>query len=211
MTLTVDKVSVNFDGEQILDTVSLTVETNEIVALTGRSGSGKSTLLRVIAGIATPDAGTVRWDDIDLSTLKTHERKIGMVFQDRLLFPHLDVGKNIAFGLRYTDIDPKRRVAELLALVGLSGFDRRKVQTQSGGEAQRVALARALAPRPRVLLLDEPLGALDVATRRELTTDLRALLQAENSTAIHVTHDPEEAAQIADRIVSMSQLKEIHR
>jgi thiamine transport system ATP-binding protein len=160
----------------------------------------------VIAGLVQPVAGSIRWDDINLTKLKTHERKVGMVFQDRVLFPHLNVGKNIAFGLRYTDIVPRPRVTELLELVGLTGFERRSVQTLSGGEAQRVALARALAPKPRVLLLDEPLGALDVETRRELTADLRLLLRAEQTTAIHVTHDPVEAHQIADRVLSISGL-----
>jgi thiamine transport system ATP-binding protein len=206
MSLHLNNVSVNIAGQVILDDVSLSVATHEIIALTGRSGSGKSTLLRVIAGIVRPTSGTVMWDEFDLTMRKTHERKVGMVFQDRVLFPHLDVARNIAFGLKYTDIEPTQRVSELLALVGLSGFEKRNVQTLSGGEAQRVALVRALAPRPRVLLLDEPLGALDLETRRELTVDLRGLLQAEQCTAIHVTHDLDEAQQVADRVVALSDL-----
>jgi thiamine transport system ATP-binding protein len=206
MSLQIRNISAILDDQLILNDVSLTVDKHEIVALTGRSGSGKSTLLRIIAGIIQPSAGSVMWDDVDLTHRKTHERQVGMVFQDRVLFPHLDVARNIAFGLKYTNIDPAARVAELLELVGLAGFQKRKVQTLSGGEAQRIALVRALAPRPRVLLLDEPLGALDLETRRELTADLRGLLQVERCTAIHVTHDPEEAHQIADRVVALSDL-----
>jgi thiamine transport system ATP-binding protein len=213
MSLDVSHISVVIDGHAILNNVSLQVPTGSVVALTGRSGSGKSTLLRVIAGLMTPTSGSVHWDGVDITTMPTYQRRIGLVFQDRLLFPHLDVGKNIAFGLRYAnhhaqqDPNQAQRVSELLSLVGLSGFEKRKVHTLSGGEAQRVALARALAPRPRMLLLDEPLGALDLETRRSLTLLLRGLLQAESTTALHVTHDPEEAAQVADRIVTMDSLQ----
>lgn len=205
MTLVVDKVSVTFDGLCVLDKFSLTIPTGTVVALTGRSGSGKSTLLKVIAGLHPPDCGTVSWDGINFTHLATHLRHVGMVFQDRVLFPHLDVAGNIAFGLRGTARgDVRQRVEQLLELVGLPGFAKRRVDTLSGGEAQRVALARALAPRPRVLLLDEPLGALDLDTRRQLTADLAALLRHEGTTALHVTHDPEEAAQVADVLVHMS-------
>jgi thiamine transport system ATP-binding protein len=204
MTLVVDNVSVKFDARRVLDGFSLTIPTGTVVALTGRSGSGKSTLLKVIAGLIQPDTGTVCWDEIDLTHIPTHLRQVGMVFQDRVLFPHLDVGGNIAFGLRGTPkAEARQRVDQLLELIGLGGFGTRRVETLSGGEAQRVALARALAPRPRVLLLDEPLGALDLETRRQLTKDLAVLLRHEGTTALHVTHDPEEATQIADVVVRL--------
>ena len=221
MTLHVKSVSVAFDAAKVLDRVSLTIPTGTVTALTGASGTGKSTLLKVIAGLTRPDSGSVFWDEIDLTQKPTHQRQVGMVFQDRVLFPHLDVRGNIAFGLqrnRATDSRTtsnrttinrttiNRRVSELLDLVGLVGFEQRAVGTLSGGEAQRVALARALAPKPRVLLLDEPLGALDLDTRRQLTTDLARLLTIEGTTALHVTHDPQEAATIADRVVAIDEL-----
>ena len=216
MTLHVTSVSVAFDAAKVLDRVSLTIPTGTVTALTGASGTGKSTLLKVIAGLTRPDSGSVLWDEIDLTQKPTHQRQVGMVFQDRVLFPHLDVRGNIAFGLqrnRATDSRAtinrtfiNRRVSELLDLVGLAGFEHRAVGTLSGGEAQRVALARALAPKPRVLLLDEPLGALDLDTRRQLTIDLAQLLTIEGTTALHVTHDPQEAATIADRVVAIDEL-----
>ena len=221
MTLHVKSVSVAFDAAKVLDRVSLTIPTGTVTALTGASGTGKSTLLKVIAGLTRPDSGSVFWDEIDLTQKPTHQRQVGMVFQDRVLFPHLDVRGNIAFGLqrnRATDSRTtsnrttinrttiNRRVSELLDLVGLVGFEQRAVGTLSGGEAQRVALARALAPKPRVLLLDEPLGALDLDTRRQLTIDLAQLLTIEGTTALHVTHDPQEAATIADRVVAIDEL-----
>jgi thiamine transport system ATP-binding protein len=234
MTLIVQGVSVSFGQRTVLSRVSLEVQTGEIVALTGRSGSGKSTLLKVIAGLLPLESGRVMWDAVDLTHVPTYQRQVGMVFQDRLLFPHLNVSDNIAFGLRYSEDaeDPgfrvrstsklplisklpflsnanamtKLRVQELLNLVGLSGFDKRDVSTLSGGEAQRVALARALAPKPRVLLLDEPFGALDLGMRRELSVEVRELLRHEAVTAVHVTHDPEEAASVADRVVDMGSL-----
>ncbi len=206
MTLVVDNVSVGFDGQPVLQRFSLSIPTGTVVALTGRSGSGKSTLLKIVAGLMKPTSGTVSWDGIDLTGVPTHRREVGMVFQDRVLFPHLDVSGNIAFGLRNRGADKRaitNRVGQLLDLVGLAGFETRRVDTLSGGEAQRVALARALAPRPRVLLLDEPLGALDIDTRRQLTTDLASLLRHDGTTALHVTHDPDEAAQVADVIIRM--------
>ncbi len=207
--LCVDRVTVAFSDRTVLDEVSLTVAEGETVALLGPSGSGKSTLLRVIAGIVTPSAGTVSWDDEDLTSVATHRRNIGMVFQDEQLFPHLDVGDNIAFGLRMAKVaksDRHHRVVELLELVGLAGFAQRRVTDLSGGEAKRVALARALAPNPRVLLLDEPLTGLDRALHDRLAEALRALLTATATTAIHVTHDPDEAAVVADRIMRIDNL-----
>jgi thiamine transport system ATP-binding protein len=202
--LVVEDVTVTFGARRVLDGVGLTVATGEIVAVLGPSGCGKSTLLRVIAGLQDVEAGAVRWDGEDLTHVAPHRRNIGMVFQDLQLFPHRDVGANVAFGLRMQHrpaSEIKARVAELLALVGLPGYERRRIQTLSGGEAQRVALARALAPSPRVLLLDEPLGALDRDLHDRLTLEVRRLLKGVGITAVHVTHDRGEASAIADRVV----------
>jgi thiamine transport system ATP-binding protein len=206
MTLVVRDVSVVIGTTTILHPISLTIATGEVVALTGRSGSGKSTLLKVIAGLVAPTSGSVEIDGSDVTAMATHQRGVGLVFQDRVLFPHLNVAQNVEFGLLQVRPRPSRhdrldRVDSLLRLVGLPGFAGRSVTNLSGGEAQRVALARALAPRPKVLLLDEPLGALDLETRSRLTTDLATLLRAEGTTALHVTHDPTEAARIADRVM----------
>jgi thiamine transport system ATP-binding protein len=202
--LIVEGVTVTFGARRVLDGVSLSVATGEIVAVLGPSGCGKSTLLRVIAGLQDVEAGSVHWDAADLTGVAPHRRNIGMVFQDLQLFPHRDVGANVAFGLRMQHRPAgqiKARVAELLELVGLPGYERRRIQTLSGGEAQRVALARALAPSPRVLLLDEPLGALDRDLHDRLTLEVRRLLKGVGITAVHVTHDRGEASAIADRVV----------
>jgi thiamine transport system ATP-binding protein len=202
--LEVSDVVVRFDGRAVLDDVSLHVATGEIVALLGPSGCGKSTLLRVIAGLHVPDAGTVAWNGEDLAGVPPHRRGIGLVFQDLQLFPHKDVGANVAFGLRMQGVEKRERrehVARLLDMVGLPGYENRRTSTLSGGEAQRVALARSLAPEPRLLLLDEPLGALDRDLHDRLAVDVRALLQRVGITAIHVTHDEAEARTIGDRLV----------
>jgi len=202
--LDVSDVVVRFDGRAVLDDVSLHVTTGEIVALLGPSGCGKSTLLRVIAGLHVPDAGRVAWNGEDLAGVPPHRRGIGLVFQDLQLFPHKDVGANVAFGLRMQGVEKherRERIAGLLDLVGLPGYEHRRTSTLSGGEAQRVALARSLAPEPRLLLLDEPLGALDRDLHDRLAVDVRALLQRVGITAIHVTHDEAEARTIGDRLV----------
>lgn len=200
--LRVRGLTVSYDGSDILRDVDLAVAPGEIVALLGPSGSGKSSLLRCIAGVQQPASGTIAWDGMDITSTPAHRRRIGLVFQDPLLFPHRDVGANIGFGL--ASQGRQERIAELLELVGLAGFERRDVATLSGGEAQRVALARALAPRPRLLLLDEPFGALDRDLRDRLAVDVRALLRAEGTPAIHVTHDREEARLVADRVVQLA-------
>lgn len=208
--LEVDHVSVRFGDRTVLDGVQLTVAVGEVVAVLGASGSGKSTLLRVIAGLVTPDGGRVLLDGVDVTRWPTHRRGVGMVFQDEQLFPHLDVAANIGFGLHHRGVrrhDIGRRVAELLDLVGLHGFETRRVTDISGGEAKRVALARALAPRPGVLLLDEPLTGLDVDLHDRLADDLASLLRAQGMTALLVTHDPKEASTVADRVVHLSSLQ----
>lgn len=196
-------LKIAYDGRQVLRDLDLTVGPDEIVAILGASGVGKSSLLRCIAGVQAPEAGTITWDGADITSVPAHRRHIGLVFQDPLLFPHLDVSGNIAYGLPRGQA--AARVEELLDLVGLAGFELRDVATLSGGEAQRIALARALAPRPRLLLLDEPFGALDRDLRDRLAMDVRALLRSARTPAIHVTHDLEEADIVADRIVRLAQ------
>jgi thiamine transport system ATP-binding protein len=200
--LQVRALSISYDGRALLQDFNLDVAPEEIVALLGPSGSGKSSLLRCIAGVQRPDSGTIMWAGEDIAPVPAHRRRIGLVFQDPLLFPHRDVAGNVGFGL--PPEGRAQRVAELLELVGLPGFELRDVATLSGGEAQRIALARALAPRPRLLLLDEPFGALDRDLRDRLAVDVRALLHDQGTPAIHVTHDREEADLIADRIVRLA-------
>jgi thiamine transport system ATP-binding protein len=204
--LAVENATVCFGEHAALDDVDLTVNDHELVAVLGPSGSGKSTLLRAIAGLEPLDHGTVRWDGEDLARVPPHRRSFGLMFQDYALFPHKDVARNVAFGLRMQhrpDAEVRRRVNEVLALVDLEGFDERSVTTLSGGEQQRVALARAVAPEPRLLMLDEPLGALDRTLRDRLTQELRELLRRLGMTAIYVTHDHAEARALGDRLVVM--------
>ena len=204
--LAVDGVTVRFGTTVVLDGVSLTAGEGETVALLGPSGSGKSTLLRVIAGLIIPNAGTVRIDGDDVTAVPTHRRRVGMVFQDEELFPHLDVAGNVGFGLKMAGLDAAvrtTRIAELLELVGLPGFDRRAVGGLSGGEAKRVALARSLAPEPRVLLLDEPLSGLDRDLHDRLMVDVAEILDGAGTTAVWVTHDRAEADAAADRTVEL--------
>jgi thiamine transport system ATP-binding protein len=206
LMLRVEDVVVDFDGSRALDGVSLEVAHREVVTVLGPSGSGKSTLLRVVAGLQRPVAGRVLLDGRDVTNVPPHRRGIGLVFQDHALFHHRDVAGNIAFGLRMRN-EPRaaidRRVDELLDLVGLRGFEHRRVATLSGGEQQRVALARALAPSPRVLLLDEPLGSLDRRLRDRLLEELAELFEAVRVTAIYVTHDQAEAFALGDRVAVM--------
>ena len=189
-----------------VDGVTLGVPPGEVVALLGPSGSGKSTLLRAVAGLEPLSAGAITWDGGDLAGVPVHRRGFGLMFQDGQLFPHRDVAANVSFGLEMQRVAPaarRERVTALLDVVGLGGFERRAVSTLSGGERQRVALARSLAPRPRLLLLDEPLSALDRALRERLAADVRAALTATGTTALFVTHDHDEAFAVADRIAVM--------
>lgn len=196
-------ITVRFGERTVLDRVTLQVGTGEVVALLGPSGVGKSTLLRVIAGLLTPDGGTVSLDGRDVTQLASHRRNIGLVFQDEQLFPHLTVAQNIGFGLRMQRVgraEAAARVQELLGLVGLEPLANLHVTKLSGGEAKRVALARSLAPRPAVLLLDEPLTGLDRELHDRLATELAGLLRATATSALLVTHDIDEATTIADRV-----------
>jgi ABC-type Fe3+/spermidine/putrescine transport system ATPase subunit len=204
--LQVTNVVKTFGTTIALRDVSFEMQAGEIVALLGPSGCGKSTLLMIVAGLEKPDRGEVRWDGQPVTHVPPHRRGFGMMFQDFALFPHKNVLDNVAFGLRMDGWDDARireRVGETLALVGLPGFETRDVNTLSGGEAQRVALARALAPQPRLLMLDEPLGSVDRTLRERLVTDLRQILRESRQTALYVTHDQEEAFVIADRVALM--------
>jgi thiamine transport system ATP-binding protein len=204
--LDVRAVSVRIGGQVVLDRVDLVVPAGTTLAVCGPSGCGKTTLLRVISGLVPPDGGAVRMGGADLANVPPHRRRIGMMFQDHALFPHRTVGENVAFGLRMAgmaEVAQRERVGQLLHLVDLAGYERRSIESLSGGEAQRVALARALAPEPALLLLDEPLGSLDRVLREELAGELRRILRSAGTTAVHVTHDQDEAASVADRLAVM--------
>jgi thiamine transport system ATP-binding protein len=202
--LSVRGLTVELGGARVLDGVDLDVGPPEVVALLGPSGAGKSTLLRAVAGLVVPSAGTVSWDGDDLDDVPPHLRRIGLVFQDAVLFPHLTVAGNVGYGLpSVAAAERAARVEELLALVDLAGYGDRRVDTLSGGQAQRVALARALAPRPRLLLLDEPFGALDRELRERLADDVRDVLRASDTPALHVTHDEDEALRVGDRVLRL--------
>ncbi|MFE9682507.1 ABC transporter ATP-binding protein [Streptomyces sp. NPDC006285] len=204
--LELEGATVRFGGRAVLDDVGLDVAEQEIVCVLGPSGSGKSTLLRAVAGLQPLDGGRVFLDGRDLDSVPAHRRGVGLMFQDHQLFPQRDVAGNVAFGLRMRG-EPKRqqaaRVGELLELVGLPDSHRRAVASLSGGEQQRVALARALAPRPRLLMLDEPLGQLDRSLRERLVMELRELFRELGTTVLAVTHDQGEAFALADRVVVM--------
>ena len=202
--LEVRKIFKTYEGNLLLNDISFTVAEGETICLLGASGSGKSTLLRMIAGLEAPDSGLIAFNGLDLTTTPPHLRDFGLVFQDYALFPHLNVNENVAFGLKmrrkgHTEIT--ERVASSLDMVSLAEFGNRKVTDLSGGEQQRVALARALAIRPRLLMFDEPLGALDRALREDLLNQLRMILHRTSIPAIYVTHDQEEAFTIANRVL----------
>ena len=206
--LSILAISKAFGATKALSEITFEVKPQEVVALLGPSGCGKSTLLSLIAGLEAPDAGSILWDGISLTNIPPHQRNFGLMFQDFALFPHLNVAANVAFGLRIANLlteEIKQRTRQVLDLVGLTGFDHRDVNTLSGGEQQRVALARSLAPQPRLLMLDEPLGSLDRSLRERLVADLRHILREMKQTAIYVTHDQEEAFALADRVIVMNQ------
>lgn len=199
--LSVRGLAVTYGDLRAVNGVDLEVAAGEVVALLGASGSGKSSLLRAVAGLEDVAAGEVAWDGRSMVRVPVHKRGFGLMFQDGQLFEHRDVGSNIAYGLTGLPRAQRgERVREMLELVGLPGFERRRVTTLSGGQAQRVALARALAPAPRLLLLDEPLSALDRALREQLATDVRTILRRGGTTALYVTHDQDEAMTVADRV-----------
>ena len=205
MTLTIRDLQVAYDDVPAVRGVSLSVPDGQVLAVLGPSGCGKSTLLRGVAGLEQA-SGEVAWDGEDVSHLPTHRRGFALMFQDGQLFDHLTVARNVGYALRLRRAgraEERRRVEELLALVGLDGYADRLPRTLSGGERQRVALARSLAHQPRLLLLDEPLSALDAGLRRRLASDLRHILVRSGSTAVMVTHDHEEAFTVADRLAVM--------
>ena len=200
-------VSKAFDGETILDNISLDIHDKEFVTLLGPSGCGKTTTLRIIGGFETADSGEVFFDGKEISQVPPYRRLVNTVFQKYALFPHLNVYENVAFGLRLKktpEEEIRQKVQEMLAMVNLKGFERRRITTLSGGQQQRVAIARALVNHPRVLLLDEPLGALDLKLRKDMQSELKKIQRATGITFIYVTHDQEEALSMSDVVVVMS-------
>lgn len=196
-----------FDGTPVLRGISLSIKRREFVTLLGPSGCGKTTTLRIIGGFEQPDSGDVFFDGKRLNDVPPYQREINTVFQRYALFPHLNVAENIAFGLHIKKLDRadiKRKTTEMLELVGLRGFENRDVTSLSGGQQQRVAIARALVCEPRVLLLDEPLGALDLKLRKDMQIELKRIQQRTGITFIYVTHDQEEALTMSDRVVVMN-------
>lgn len=199
-------VGVHFDGQPVVSDVDLAVDDGDVLAVLGPSGCGKSTLLRAVAGLEPLAAGSVTWDGADQAGIPTHRRGFALMFQDGQLFDHLDVGRNVAYALRrqgFSRRQARPRVTEYLDLVGLGGHAHRMPRTLSGGERQRVALARSLAASPRLILLDEPLSALDAELRTRLAVDLRRILTDAGTTALFVTHDQAEAYAVADRVAVM--------
>ena len=209
-----------FDGEVVLDNINLYINDKEFLTLLGPSGCGKTTTLRIIGGFQEPTSGDVFFDGVRINSVPPHKRAVNTVFQRYALFPHLNVFENIAFGLRIPKSDPEtkkkvklseeeiqERVTEMLQVVNLKGFEKRRVNQLSGGQQQRVAIARALVNRPKVLLLDEPLGALDLKLRKDMQNELKRIQQAMGITFIYVTHDQEEALAMSDTVVVMDQGK----
>ena len=199
-------VYVSFDGEQVLDGLNLSIRDKEFITLLGPSGCGKTTTLRIIAGFLDPEQGDIMFDGKKFNGVPAYKRQVNTIFQRYALFPHLNVYENVAFGLRVKktpEAEIKKQVTEMLSLVNLSGFEKRHVDTLSGGQQQRVAIARAIANRPKVLLLDEPLAALDLKLRKDMQKELRRIQRQLGITFIFVTHDQEEALTMSDRVVVM--------
>ncbi|MBQ5883651.1 MAG: ATP-binding cassette domain-containing protein, partial [Clostridia bacterium] len=199
-------ISISFDDEQIIDNMNLYIRDKEFITFLGPSGCGKTTTLRIIAGFLQPDSGEVIFDGKVINELPPHKRQLNTIFQRYALFPHLNVYENIAFGLRLRKISEKEikeTVTEMLALVNLKGFERRNISSLSGGQQQRVAIARALAVKPKILLLDEPLGALDLKLRKDMQVELKNIQKRLGITFIYVTHDQEEALSMSDTVVVM--------
>ena len=200
-------ISKSFGTEKVLDDINLYIRDKEFVTLLGPSGCGKTTTLRIIGGFETPDTGEVFFDGVKINDVPPYKRNVNTVFQRYALFPHLNVFENVAFGLRVAKVNNKeivKRVKETLELVNLKGFERRSVSTLSGGQQQRVAIARALVNNPKVLLLDEPLAALDLKLRKDMQNELKALHERTGITFIYVTHEQEEALSMSDTIVVMA-------
>ncbi len=206
MSAVIDDLTVTFGDVAAVDGLSLEIATGERFAVMGPSGSGKSTLLRAIAGLASPTSGRIILDGADVTGLAPHRRPIGLMFQDYALFPHMSVIDNIAYGLRMhgaTKNASRETATHLLELVGLAGFEQRTPGSLSGGEQQRVALARTLAPEPALVMLDEPLGSLDLALRESLLTEMRSVVERVGATSLYVTHDRTEAFSFAQRLAIM--------
>ena len=200
-------ISKSYDGEKVIDSMNLYIRDGEFITLLGPSGCGKTTTLRIIGGFETADEGSLYFDGAEISDVPAYKRHINTVFQKYALFPHLNVYENIAFPLRLkktAEEEIKRRVTEMLKMVALSGFENKSVSTLSGGQQQRVAIARALISHPKVLLLDEPLGALDLKLRKDMQNELKTIQQAIGITFVYVTHDQEEALSMSDTVVVMA-------
>lgn len=206
--LIIEDVSYQYDRSvKVLDNINLSIQDGEIICLLGESGSGKTTLLRAIAGLENDYQGQISYNEQAIKPIPIHQRGFGLMFQDFALFPHMTVAENVAFGLKMQSISTDeqiRIVDEMLNLVGLDGYQQRSIDALSGGQKQRVALARSLAPRPRLLMLDEPLGSLDAGLRERLVIELKDIIKQIRLTAIYVTHDQQEAYAIADRIAIMN-------
>lgn len=197
----------SYNNERVVDDIDFWVKSEEFLTILGPSGCGKTTTLRMIGGFVMPDSGQIFFDGKDLTQIPPYQRPINTVFQKYALFPHMDVYENVAFGLRIqkcSESDIKRRVGKMLELVNLSGFEKRKVDALSGGQQQRIAIARALVNEPKVLLLDEPLGALDLKLRKEMQMELKNMQRELGITFIYVTHDQEEALTMSDKIIIMN-------
>ncbi|MBE5776959.1 MAG: ABC transporter ATP-binding protein [Clostridiales bacterium] len=204
--ITLENISKEFDGNTVLDNINLYIRKNEFLTLLGPSGCGKTTTLRIIGGFETPDSGKVIFDGKEINDVPPYKRRVNTVFQKYALFPHLNVRDNIAFGLKIKKMSKQeinKRVDKMLELVNLKGYGKRSVDSLSGGQQQRIAIARALVNEPEVLLLDEPLGALDLKLRKEMQLELKSMQQRLGITFIYVTHDQEEALTMSDTIVVM--------